>query len=326
MELFRIGAWGLRLYSLMIVLGLLAGTWLATREAKRRSEDPDHVINAMILSLPLAFIGARLYHVISAWSFYQQNPHLILAIWRGGIGIYGAVVGAILGVAIYTRWKGLPLARWLDIGAPGLLLGQAIGRWGNFFNQELYGPPTDLPWGVYIAMENRLPGYEAFERFHPLFSYEFLWNLIGVAVLLYAARRFHGRLKDGDIALAYGIIYPLGRFMLENFRLDAWTILGFPTAQWVSLMAMIVCGAALLRRHPLTLGRTGLAWLGFLAGVAVFAIVALTVASLNLLPVLVVLAAIYILLGVVLLARLTSPLGMAAGRRRGSRRVKARRP
>ena len=316
MELFRVGPFVLRLYTVMVLSGLLAGTWLATREARRRGENPSHAVDVLVYCIPLALIGARIYHVVSSWGYYQLHPHLIPAIWKGGLGIYGAVVGAILGLAIYTRWNKLSLPRWMDIAAPGLLLGQAIGRWGNFFNQELYGPPTETPWGIYVSPEHRLAGYEAFERFHPLFLYEILWSLVGVAILLYAARALRLRLRDGDIALAYGIIYPLGRFMLEPLRLDSWTIIGFPAAQWVSLTAMLACGVLLLWRHPPRLSWLGLAWLVFLTGVAVLAVVALKVVTLSLLPVVVLLISIYGLAGLVAIARLTTSEEVATGRRR----------
>ncbi|MBI2846805.1 MAG: prolipoprotein diacylglyceryl transferase [Chloroflexi bacterium] len=246
---FRIGPLIIRWYSLLIIAGILLGGYIATLEAKRRGENPDHVSGILVLAIPLALIGGRLYHVISSWSYYSQYPSLIPQAWRGGLGIYGAVAGAILAVAIYTKWKKLSLARWLDIGVAPLILGQAIGRWGNFFNQELYGPPTSLPWGIPIDAVHRLPGYEAYERFHPLFLYEFLWNLAGFALLLFLARCYSSRLKDGDIVLAYGIFYPFGRFFLEFLKLDAWTILGVATAQWISAASVIGCSIALFLRH-----------------------------------------------------------------------------
>ena len=307
MQAFRIGGFVLRLYSVMIMLGLVAGAWLATQEAKRRGEPPGYVLDALIFCVPLALIGARLYHVVSAWDYYQANPGQIPAIWQGGIGIYGAVAGSILGMWIFTLWRRQSLLKWLDIGAPGLLLGQAIGRWGNFLNQELYGPPTDAPWGIYIAPENRLAGYEGSERFHPLFFYEFLWNLLGVAVLLFVARRFRAKLKVGDITLMYGIVYPLGRFMLETYRFDAWKVSGFPTAMWVSLAAMLICGALLLRRHPPRIDLQGAVWAGFVAGLAAIATAALVVSD-NARPFLVELTGVWALAGLVVVDRMTAAM------------------
>lgn len=340
MEVFRIGGFTLRLYSVMIMLGLIAGAWLATREARRRGEGPGYVLDALIFCVPLALIGARLYHVVSSWDYYRVNPSEIPAIWHGGIGIYGAVVGSILGVYIFTLWRKQPLFKWLDIGAAGLLLGQAIGRWGNYLNQELYGPPTDAPWGIYIAPENRLdpgeyPVVAGADHFHPLFFYEFIWNLLGVAMLLYVARKFSAKLKLGDITLLYGIVYPLGRFMLETYRFDAWKIAGFPTAQWVSLAAMVICGALLLRRHvpgsafrraavnfresvlhgylP-RIERQAAAWAGLVIGVAAIAVSALLVSE-NVRPFLVELTGLWALAGLVVVARITLPVEQPAVRR-----------
>jgi len=285
---------------------LVAGAWLATREATRRGENAGYVLDALIFCVPLALIGARLYHVVSEWDYYWANPSLIPAIWHGGVGIYGAIVGSILGMYVFTLWRKESLLKWLDIGAAGLLLGQAIGRWGNYLNQELYGPPTNAPWGIYIAPENRLPGYEAAEHFHPLFFYEFLWNILGVAILLYAARRFRAKLKVGDITLAYGIVYPLGRFLLETYRFDAWKVSGFPTAQWVSLAAIVICGALLLRRHLPRVDFQGAVWAGFVAGLAAITAIALVVSA-NVRPFLVELAGVWGLAGLVIVARLTAP-------------------
>ena len=309
MEAFRIGGFVLKLYSVMIMLGLVAGAWLATREAKRRGDPSEYVLDALIFCVPLGLIGARLYHVVSEWNHYKDNLSQIPAIWQGGIGIYGAVAGAILGMWIFSLWRRQSLFKWLDIGAPGLLLGQAIGRWGNFFNQELYGPPTDAPWGIYIAPENRLdparyPTVAGGEHFHPLFFYEFIWNLLGVAVLLFVARRFRAKLKAGDITLMYGIVYPLGRFMLETYRFDAWEVGGFPTAQWVSLAVMAVCGGLLLRRHLPRVDLQGAMWAGFVAGIAAIVTAALFVSD-NVRPFLVEATGVWAIAGLVIIARFT---------------------
>jgi phosphatidylglycerol:prolipoprotein diacylglycerol transferase len=195
----------------------------------------------------VGIIGARLYHVIDQWSYYAQNPELIIG--GRGLGIFGAIIGGAAGLVIYTLWKKLNTLRWLDIIAPGLILAQAIGRWGNFFNQELYGYPTDLPWGIYIEPEYRLAGYEAYTHFHPLFLYESLWNLLGFAVLMVAGRKLEHRLRDGDIFLLYIIHYGIGRFFLEGMKIDVWTIGGVPTARWITGAAVIIAVAVLILRH-----------------------------------------------------------------------------
>ena len=252
--IFKLGPFGLRWYSVLIATGLLVGSWVASIEAKRRGERADHVYNILLIALPLALIGARAYHVIDKWSeLYSHDPVRVFLINEGGIGIYGAVAGAILGVAIYTRWKGLKLATWLDIGAPAMILGQAIGRWGNFFNQELYGKPTGLPWGIYIPPDKRIIGYESYSNFHPLFLYESLLNLAAFGALMYIGRRFQGTLKAGDPALLYGVFYGVIRLGLENLRVGNWVLGGqLPVATIISAGAIIVCGGGLLYRHLLS--------------------------------------------------------------------------
>lgn len=257
--LFQIGPLGIRWYGFLLMLGALAGGYVATFEARRRGEDPDRVWDLLIWALIGGFAGARLYHVVSepagtnvGLQYYLDNPAQIFAVWQGGLGIYGGVVGGFLAMWIYTRLKGLDLARWADIGVTGLLLAQAIGRWGNFFNQELYGNPTDLPWGIPIDMAHRLPQFQSLPpdaRFHPTFLYESLAALAGFLVLLWIGRRLGDSLRDGDIALLYFLIYPTIRFFTEMQRPDAWTLLGIPTAQWVALLAIALATGLLIYRH-----------------------------------------------------------------------------
>jgi phosphatidylglycerol:prolipoprotein diacylglycerol transferase len=225
--------------------------------------------------LIFGIIGARLYHVFSdpvdglGWSHYRENPIDIINFWSGGfrgLGIYGAVVGGFLAVLIYTWRNHLKLSRWLDIPIPGLLLAQAVGRMGNFINQELYGPPTDLPWGFRINTDfpyqpppstiPRPPGVSEFDfiantRFHPTFFYEALWNLVGFGLFMWLGRRFQHRLRDGDIVLFYLIWYPLGRFWVEMFRPDAWVtgIPGLATAQLIALGSIVLAIILLFWRH-----------------------------------------------------------------------------
>jgi phosphatidylglycerol:prolipoprotein diacylglycerol transferase len=256
---FQLGPLTVRWYSIMILSGIVAGAFLASREAKRRGDNPEHILAILVFAIPLAFIGARLYHVIHRWDFYSQNPILIFAVWRGGLGIFGGLAGGIIGFLIYSKWKRLNILRWLDIIAPSILLGQAIGRWGNFFNQELYGYPTDLPWAVYIDPAHRLPGYENFEHFHPLFLYESLWNFLGCFLLLFLGRKFGHRLLNGEILLMGAIYYSLGRFLNEGLKIDVWTIAGVPTARWICGIAIVVSIAVIAyRRRHLVSHRVGI--------------------------------------------------------------------
>ena len=231
----------------MIALGVIAAITLSVFEAKRREQATEHILNMTFLVLPLGIIGARLYHVIDGWSFYSQNPALIIG--GRGLGIFGAIIGGAVGLFIYTKWKKLDTLKWMDIVAPGLILAQAIGRWGNFFNQELYGYPTDLPWGIYIDPAHRLAGYEAFSHFHPLFFYESMWNLVGCVLLLFIGRKFKQRLLDGDILFLYIIYYSIGRFFLEGLKIDVWTLSGIPTARWITGIAIVVSIAVMAYRR-----------------------------------------------------------------------------
>jgi len=231
----------------MIALGVIAAITLSVFEAKKREQATEHILNMTLLVLPLGIIGARLYHVIDGWSFYSQNPALIIG--GRGLGIFGAIIGGAVGLFIYTKWKKLDTLKWMDIVAPGLILAQAIGRWGNFFNQELYGYPTDLPWGIYIDPAHRLAGYEAFSHFHPLFFYESMWNLVGCVLLLFIGRKFKQRLLDGDILFLYIIYYSIGRFFLEGLKIDVWTLSGIPTARWITGIAIVVSIAVIMYRR-----------------------------------------------------------------------------
>jgi phosphatidylglycerol:prolipoprotein diacylglycerol transferase len=247
-------------YGLLIAAGTLLGAWVASREAARRGQNPDHVWNGLILALVFGLIGARLYHVFSSpvggigWDYYRQHPLDIIAFWNGGLrglGIFGAVAGGLIALLIYTRWQKLDFWIWADIAIVGLPLGQAIGRWGNYFNQELYGYPTNVPWAVTIDPAHRLPGFERYEHFHPTFLYESLWDFGSFLVLLFIARRFDDRLLRGDLLLMYGILYPVGRFLVEFQRPDAWTVGGIATAQIIALMVAAASSVALILRHRL---------------------------------------------------------------------------
>jgi phosphatidylglycerol:prolipoprotein diacylglycerol transferase len=249
-------------YGILIVVGALVGAYIATREAKRLGIDPDHVWNALLVALILGVVGARLYHVISSpagtnigFQYYMENPVEILNFRQGGLGIYGAVAGGILALYLYARWAKINFLQLVDISIPGLAIAQAIGRWGNFFNQELYGYPTDLPWGIPIDAAHRLPMFADLTsfpvettHFHPTFLYESLWALGMGILLLYIAMRWTKE-KSGDLFLIWGVLYGIGRFLVEFQRPDAWTISGVATAQIISLILVVICGVALAYRH-----------------------------------------------------------------------------
>jgi phosphatidylglycerol:prolipoprotein diacylglycerol transferase len=261
------GGFDVHWYGIIIAGAVLAGGWIGTREARRRGEDPDIGWSMLLPVLVLAVIGARLYHVIHMWGYYSQNLAQIPQIWTGGLGIPGAVAGGVLAIWAYTRWAKLNTLRWFDIFASAMLLGQAIGRLGNFVNQELYGPPTSLPWGIPIDAHHRIGEWvnlaafpEATTRFHPLFAYEAILSLIGFVFILWIGRRLAHRLYDGDILLIYLMWYSAERVWLETFRVQNWVILGIPTATWLGVLTFIGAGGFLWLRHRRGWGVPG-AWM-----------------------------------------------------------------
>ena len=244
---FQIGPIAIHWYGIFIVSGILAATYLSAYTARLFGENPELVWDALVWVVLLGVIGARLYHVLTPppsmgvdrW-YYFRHPLEILATWKGGLGIYGAVAGGALGLYIVIRRAKRDMWRWTDIVTPGVILAQAIGRWGNFVNQELYGGPTDLPWGIYIEPAYRLTGFEGFERFHPIFFYESIWNLATSAVLVYLIWRYRERLIPGVITGIYFISYSTIRFLLDFMRLDSAAIGSISIAQIVSLCIVVV--------------------------------------------------------------------------------------
>jgi phosphatidylglycerol:prolipoprotein diacylglycerol transferase len=242
----------IRYYGIILMLGAVAGARLATREARRRGHAPEIVWDLLTYLLVGGIVGARIWHILTpppssgvTAGWYLSHPLDALAVWKGGLGIPGAVIGGAIVLYFYSRKHNLSFGEWADIAAPCLALGQAVGRWGNFFNQELYGAPTDLPWRIFIDPAHRLPDYLDVEYYHPLFLYEMLWNLANMFLLLWVSRRFADRLKSGDLFLMYLIIYPVGRFLLDFLRLDASLVGGININQ--TIMAVVaVCSAAAL--------------------------------------------------------------------------------
>jgi phosphatidylglycerol:prolipoprotein diacylglycerol transferase len=256
---FQIGPLTIRYYGIILMLGALAAAWLAEREARRRDQDGELVWDGLIWVLIGGIVGARIWHIFTpppsmveqgiTVQFYLTHPLDALAIWHGGLGIPGAVIGGVLALYLFSRRRKLNFALWLDIAAPALALGQAIGRWGNFVNQELYGAPTNLPWAIFIDPQHRLPGYQDIAYYHPLFLYESIWNLLNMGLLLWLARRQSKRLFTGDLFLIYMIIYPFGRFFLEFLRLDASQVAGLNANQTFVLIIMLVSTGVLFWRH-----------------------------------------------------------------------------
>ena len=257
---FQLGPISLPWYGIGYALGLFLAAWVITREAKRRGFDPDIVPNGMIVVAVAAIIGGRAYHVIDQWQLYRDDlPRIVLPPYSG-LGAFGGLLTGIIALFLFTRWKKLEFWSWMDIAAPGVFVMQAVARWGNFFNQELYGPPTNLPFGIAIQCANRVAAYACppgslptdtlGEHFQPLFLYESISGLIGAVALLWLARRFGPRLRPGDIAAIFIIWYSTVRFGLEYLRSAYdWTFFGIPTAQMVSAGFVLFAVVVLVYRH-----------------------------------------------------------------------------
>jgi len=233
----RLGPLSIHVYGLMLALGVVVAVKLTMVRWGRRGGEPNDILDGALLVVLCGVIGARLYHVITDFQRFDHGHWLdAFKIWRGGLSIWGAVLGGAVGVVIATRRKHESALVIADCVVPGLFFAQAIGRWGNWFNQELFGRPSSLPWALEIAPAHRPAGYEAFTTFHPTFLYESVYCLLGGIVLLWIDRRF--TLKRGQLTALYVVIYTFGRFFFENLRIDdahrigplrvnAWVSVGF---------------------------------------------------------------------------------------------------
>jgi prolipoprotein diacylglyceryl transferase len=214
----QVGPLELHAYGLMLLLGILAAVWLTGIRWTRRGGDWDLVLRVAMWGVAGGIIGARAYHVVTSWSDVPDEWWGPFAVWRGGLGVWGGIAGGVLAGAIVVRRSGNSVFEFMNAVAPGLLLAQAIGRWGNYFNQELFGEPTDLPWGLEIDPVRRPAEFADAETFHPTFLYEFGWNLVGVLVLLLVDRRF--RIKPPGLFALYVAWYTFGRTFEELIRID----------------------------------------------------------------------------------------------------------
>lgn len=281
--LVQIGPFTLTWYGIFIVGGAVLATWIASRYAEMDGESADHVWNLLAWALIFGIIGARLYHVFSnpvnglGWPYYREHPLEIINFWNGGfrgLGIYGGLVGGVFAFWLYCRWNKLNTLRYLDYFAPNVLIAQAFGRMGNFVNQELYGPPTQLPWAFHInpnfpcQLPNNFPsdiqacgsGYLqpltqqtldwfATNGFHPTFFYEALWSLSMFLLLTLLIRYRGNRMRRGDAVWLYFVAYSIGRLWVEALRPDAWMMGTLATAQWIALVIIVAGLLILFLRH-----------------------------------------------------------------------------
>ena len=254
---WHLGPLPIRGYALCIILGIVAAIWIGERRWVARGGTAGEVSDLAIWAIPFGLVGGRLYHVITDWHLYfgeGKNPVTALYVWRGGLGIWGAIALGALGVWLGARARGIKLLPLLDALAPGVLVAQALGRWGNWFNQELYGRPTDLPWGLEIDVAHRPSQYLDVATYHPAFLYECLWNLAAFAVLIWLDRRF--RLGHGRVVALYVMLYTAGRGWIENLRIDDVQmndVLGLRLNVWTSIVLFVLATVFFVvsaRRHP----------------------------------------------------------------------------
>ena len=242
----KIGPLSVRWYAICIVVGLVLAVYLSMKEAPKRKMKSDDVLDFILLAFPIAILGARLYYVIFQWSYYSKNPGEILAVWNGGIAIYGGLIAGALVLWFFARHRFIEPLDFLDIAAPSVMIAQSIGRWGNFVNQEAYGTvvknlnylPSFIQKQMYIDGQYR----------QPTFLYESLWNLAGF-ILIFYLRKKSNFLKRGDITGFYLIWYGFGRFIIEGMRTDSLMFAGLRVSQWLSGLLMFLGIALITYQH-----------------------------------------------------------------------------
>jgi phosphatidylglycerol:prolipoprotein diacylglycerol transferase len=246
-------------YGVLIMTGAVFATLLAAWGAKYKKIDPNMVWDVLPWALIAGIIGARIWHILTppesmiamgiTTKYYLTHPLDAIAIWNGGLGIPGAVIGGAFALYVYCRIKKFKFGDWADIVAPGVALAQAVGRIGNFLNQELYGKPSSLPWAIFVDESHRLPGFMEYSTYHPLFAYEAIWNLLNMAILIWLGIRFAKKLISGDIFLIYLMFYAVGRFSLEFLRLDYSPVGGVNVNQTLMAIVFIIALALIIIRH-----------------------------------------------------------------------------
>jgi len=250
----QVGPFTIHMYGLMLLLGIAAAVWLTGVRWTRRGGSWDLVFQAAVWGVAAGVVGARIYHDITSWNEVPHTWWGPFAVWEGGLGIWGGIACGVLAGSIVVRRAGASVTLMMDCVAPGLLLAQAIGRWGNYWNQELFGKPTDLPWGLEIDPDHRPEGYADSTTFQPTFLYESLWNLTGVGMLLLVDRFF--RIRPPALFCLYVAWYTFGRTFEETLRVDpSHHFLGQRLNFWVSLVVFLVASAAFVwlqffRRRP----------------------------------------------------------------------------
>ena len=224
-------------YGIIICAGFILAALYVNSRTKDFGITSDNLTDCLIICVPLGIICARIYYVVFEWGYYAQHPGEIIAIWKGGIAIYGGIIGTLIGLFVYSRVKKLSLASLCDLAAFGLLIGQCIGRWGNFVNGEAHGGPTTLPWGMTIDGQSMV---------HPTFLYESLWNLAGFVLLHFYSKK---RRFKGEIALLYAAWYGAGRAWIEGLRTDSLYIGSVRVSQLLAIISCVAAIAVLARQY-----------------------------------------------------------------------------
>lgn len=241
----ELGTLDVRFYGLAIALGALAAIWLLRRRYAALGGDPDLADRAAVWAALVALVGARIGYILPRLDRFAADPASVLAIWEGGLTFFGALAGGALGLLWYLGRHKVPISTMLHAAAPAVPLAQAIGRWGNYFNQELFGRPTGLPWGLRVEPEHRPSAFQGVELFHPTFLYESLWNLCLVGVLLWIDR--HHPLRRGSLFFIYLIGYGTGRFWIELLRIDTeFRLLGLSRNNFNALLTVAIGIAGLV--------------------------------------------------------------------------------
>jgi phosphatidylglycerol:prolipoprotein diacylglycerol transferase len=252
--IFGWGPFAVRWYGILMAASILVGLMLGHRWAKRDGLPADDLVSVGQWAILSGLLGARLYEVIFNWDYYGQYPSKIIAVWEGGLAMHGGlIVGPLVGAYLAYR-KRIPILRGLDVVGPAMVLGQAIGRWGNFFNEEAFGRPTSVPWKLYISPPHRPPGFGQFDYFHPTFLYESLWDF-GVFIALVTWLRPALRQHPGALFFCYIGLYSVGRFAIEALRLDSFWLGSFRVPQLASVAGVLIAVIGLAwtrRRSPVT--------------------------------------------------------------------------
>jgi phosphatidylglycerol:prolipoprotein diacylglycerol transferase len=247
---FELGPVVVRWYGILTAVAIAVGLWLVTRQTRAQGLPEEQISSCVVWGIVTGYIGARLYEVAFNWDYYGRNWAKIPAVWEGGLAVHGGLLVGCSVAAGLAAWRRLPVLRILDIGGPSLAIAQAIGRWGNFFNEEAFGRPTDLPWRLYISPRRRPPEYQGVEFFHPTFLYESLWDLaVFAALVLWLRSRWRDR--PGALFFWYIGLYSVGRFAIESLRLDSFWVGGYRVPQLASLVgiAISICGLLWVSRR-----------------------------------------------------------------------------